>query len=151
MIAAWQALDARTARTQAQLARDEAQAHEQAALVAADRSATAATRSADALEEANEIERSKIPTDQWLLKRNGNTFEFVNISSMTMFAVDIMNLGDTSDLTPYQKMPRDEVGAGESVIFLYERSSASGAQTTVELSWGDRITGKRSTLRKTIS
>ena len=150
-IAAWQALDARAARAQAQTARDQAQGYEQAALASANRSASAATRSADALEEANAIELSKMPTDLWALKRNGEKFEVVNISSQMLYAVSLDDLGSGNDITPFDEMPIDEVGPGESAFFNYSKTFDSPASTTLEVSWGDRITGERSTWRRTIS
>lgn len=150
-LAFWQALDARHARDEARRARDAAKDHEDRALAAAENSASAAGRSAIALEEANVLTRSQIPTDPWELTKQGKErYEVRNVSGEVMFAVDLDDLGGANDITPFDDLPKD-VGPNESLFFIYSKTFASPAQTTLQVSWGDPLTGERSNWRRTIS
>lgn len=151
-IAAWQAWDARGARNDAQAARDTAQGYEAAALRASEESASAATRSAAAHEERNSIELSKLPTDKWSLRKVGKSkYELQNVSKEVLFAVYVNELGDGTDLTVFDDDDGRNVGPGESIFFDYSKSFDSPASTTVQVSWGDPLTGDRTDWRRTLS
>ena len=149
---AWQALDARHARNEAQTARDAAKGYEAAALRASENSAAAATRAADALDERNEIERSKLPTEPWALTSAGNKHELRNITKDVLYAVYVNELGEGSDITLFDDADDGrDVGPGESIFFDYSRTLSSPASTTLQATWGDPATGERSEWRRTLS
>lgn len=151
-VTAWQALDARRARDEARDARDAAQEHETVALRASIDSASAAARSAEALEQRNAIELAKIPTDAWSVANEGNKYELRNVSKHVMYAVYVNDLGKANDITLYNDNDDGRnVGPGESVYFDYSRQINSPASTTLQVTWGDPVTGERSEWRRTIS
>ena len=144
------ALDARNARDEARAARDEAKEHEEHALAAAKDSASAAGRTATALEEANALALSQIPTDPWtIVKHSEEKYEVRNATSDVLFAVYISEFGEGNDITPFDDGV--DVGPGESLFFNYSRTLDSPAQTTLVVSWGDPATDKPSSWRKTLS
>lgn len=148
----WQALDARHARDEARKARDEAKEYERRALTASEVSAGAAQRSASALEKEVELQIAQLPTEPWsLVKHERGKYELTNITKLSMYAVDVNDLGGSNDITPYEDGTWDEVGPGESIFFNYERSMVSPAQTTVQVTWGDPATGERFNWRRTVS
>ncbi|TFC65926.1 hypothetical protein E3T25_08830 [Cryobacterium sandaracinum] len=149
-VTAWQAVDARHARDDARAARDAAQEHETVALRASADSASAAARSAEALEQRNAIELSKIATDPWSLSSIGSKYELRNISKDVMHVVSVDELGEGNDITLFEHDLQD-VGPGESIYFDYSKTFASPASTTLHVSWGDPITGARTSWRRTLS
>ena len=149
-VTAWQAVDARRARDDARAARDAAQEHETVALRASADSASAAARSAEALEQRNAIELSKIPTDPWSLSSIGSKYELRNISKVIMHVVSVDELGEGNDITLFEHDLQD-VGPGESIYFDYSKTFASPASTTLHVSWGDPLTGARTSWRRTLS
>jgi hypothetical protein len=140
--------DAKESKESSKSAREQADRSTRAAEV----SAGAEQRTASALEEIVALTKSQIPTDPWLLTKIGPTkYEVRNISKETMFAVVIDELGEGDDITPYEDEPTHDVGPGESLYFGYVKRIVSPPQTTVQISWGDPMTGERSTWRRTIS
>lgn len=140
IIALRQAGVASAARADAQRARDDAADHETAALQAAQDAADAASRSADeakrtadALEEANELARTLIPTDRWEYEYVGGVRHSVrNVSGALLIDVTVFAAieRDYDRVRMEGDNPR-EVLNGESVYFTVLQAMGLRAATVV--------------------
>jgi cell division protein FtsL len=152
VVAALQAREARNARDEARQARDEAQEFERRAVTASEVSAGAAQRSATALEKQVELQIAQTPTDPWkVIQHGGGKYELKNVTKLSMYAVDIHDLAGGNDITLFDVNALDEVGAGQSAFFVYSKTMDSAAQITMQVTWGDPLTGERSHWRQTLS
>lgn len=150
LIALWQAGVASRARADAQAARDDAADHEKAALRAAQDAASAATRSAaeakrtaDALEEANELTRSLLPTERWEYEHVGGVRHCVrNLSGGLLTAVTAFAAieRDYDRVRMEGDNPRDVLN-GESVYFTVMQAMSLPPATVVvsSLDTNDRL------------
>jgi hypothetical protein len=149
IFAAWQALEARRARTDAQAARDKADDHEQRALAAAEHSSGAASRSAEAHERLVALEEEKARSRETWAPHvlPGERWEITNLTDDAL-DVNAAPAADEEHLTVDEgDDPFTTVGPGESITGEWPDRLSMRRFARVELRWVDpRESGMRSAL-----
>jgi hypothetical protein len=135
-IAAWQALDARNARTAAEKASEQARDHEIEALRASTSSANSHAAAASALQEANAIALSMAPKSPWVMTRpSPGRIVVLNDSGRQLLDVDAHYFNNNGDIDCLTELPYATMQANESLVFGYGRTMASPAVDTLILTW----------------
>jgi hypothetical protein len=96
-------------------------------------------QSARALDEANEIARSKLPLSPWEFSNRNGTITLRNASSRVLRTVTVdPESGDV--LTPLQSMPKPILRPNESLLFAYGKTLDDDPATTLVIRWLDKDT-----------